>query len=439
MIFYQLYTLGYLDLEQIFITNLLLLIIFRALYIVTYYFNYYKDYNKELGESTNLFTKNEIIYFSIKQVSIILFGMIFFPITIFICFYSLLVSSNYIKQIGEYNRLKPINLCGKIINILTPLIGIIWFLFIEVDYYSIAAVGLSLLAYMHYGLKVSSLTLSKLIDKYDKRHFNKFPKAAKIAFMFLLIALPSTILSLSAVYAPPNKKTYMIGMRDEVRLATDIYFAPGSFGTPKPVVLIRTPYGKSGWADDLAIQLYSTQEYHVVIQDLRGTHDSEGGNRFLLFTKSYQDGVDTINWILDQSWCNGKIASAGPSALCLNQYYYAGMAPEGLVAQQLWYGTPEMFDHAIYQGSYHKSSVETWIESSAPENYQYQINTLFNYFPKNETLYNSTSLSIPIGPHYSNISVYGIHVGGWYDHFLQGTIDGYVGYDDFGTEIAKGH
>ncbi|MFX1595283.1 MAG: CocE/NonD family hydrolase [Promethearchaeota archaeon] len=437
MIFFQLYSIGYLNVTQIFITNLLLLLIFRGFYIVSYYFNYYKDYNKELGENIKLFTKNEKIYFSIKQISIILFAMIYFPITIFVCFYSLLVSSTFIKQIGENLRLKPLKPLAKLINIFTPLIGILWFLFIEVNYFSIAAVGISLLGYLHYGLKTSSLSLSKLIEKYNKRRFNKFPKAAKIVCMFLLIAVPITILSLSGAYAPQNKKTYMIEMRDGVKLATDVYFAPGSFGTPKPVILIRTPYGKNGM--EMYQTFYSTQDYHLVIQDLRGTHDSEGGDKFLLFTKSYQDGVDTIEWILSQSWCNGKIASSGASALCINQYFYAGMAPEGLVAQQLWFGTPELFDHAIYQGSYHKSSVETWLQSTAPDNWRYQLDILFSYSsPKNETMYNSTSLSIPIGPHYSNVSVAGIHVGGWYDHFLQGTIDGYIGYDDFGAASARG-
>jgi len=347
------------------------------------------------------------------------------------------VSSNFIKQIGDNHRSKPITILARLINILAPLIGIIWFLLIEVDYYSIAAVGISLLAYLHYGLKTSSLTLSKLIEKYDKRRFNKFPKAAQIVFMFLLIVTPSTILSVSAVYAPPDKQTYMIEMRDGVKLATDVYLAPGSFGAPRPVILIRTPYGKNGM--DMYRMFYSTQDYHLVIQDFRGTHDSEGIHNFIIFTEAYQDGVDTLNWILAQSWCNGKIASAGPSALCLNQYYYAGMAPDGLVAQQLWFGTPEMFDHAIYQGSYHKSSVETWIQSTMPESFQYILDNILNYFPKTETVFNSTSLSSPIGPHYSNISVYGIHVGGWYDHFLQGTIDGYMGYDDNSTETAKGH
>ncbi|MFX1387352.1 MAG: CocE/NonD family hydrolase [Promethearchaeota archaeon] len=436
MIFFQLYTLGYLSLEQIFITNLLLLIIFRGLYIVTYYFNYDKDRNKDLGEGMILFTKNEKIYFSIKQISIILSGMILFPITVCICFYSLLVSSNFIKQIGEKLRLKQLPIFARLINFLAPIIGIFWFLIIEVDYFSIAAVGLSLIAYLHYGLKTSSMSLSKLIEKYDNRRINKLSRNTRSAFMILLILIPFTILSVSGIYAPPDKTTYMIEMRDGVKLATDVYFAPGSFGEPRPVILIRTPYGKNDMG--LYRTFYSTQDYHLVIQDFRGTHDSEGGNRFLLFTKSYQDGVDTIKWILDHNWCNGKIASAGASALCLNQYYYAGMAPEGLVAQQLWFGTPEMFDHAIYQGSYHKSSVETWIESTAPENFQYQINTLFNFMPKNETMYNSTSLSIPLGPHYSNVSVAGIHVGGWYDHFLQGTIDGYIGYDDYGALGARG-
>jgi len=440
MIFYQLYTLGYLDLEQIFITNLLLLIICRGIYVITYYFRYHKDYDNELEEGVKLFSRNEKIYFSIKQISLILFGMIYLPIAVFISIYSLLMSTSYLKHISKNIRFKYVDFIAKLFNILIPLGGIIWFLFIELNYYSIAAIGISLIAYLHYGLKIVDLSLLKLIEKYDKRRFNKIPKIAQLIGVFLLIATPTTILSISAVYAIPEKRTYMIEMRDGIKLATDVYITPGSFGAPRPVVLFRTPYGKSGWVVDIALQLHMTQDYHVIIQDLRGTHDSESGGQFLLFLKSYQDGVDTLNWILDQSWCNGKIASAGPSALCINQYFYAGMAPQGLVAQQLWFGTPELYDHAIYQGSYHKSSVETWIQDASPDSWRFQIDKIFEFSnPKNETLYNSTSLSIPIGPTYSNISVYGIHVGGWYDHFLQGTIDGYIGYDDHGTTLSKGH
>jgi len=107
--------------------------------------------------------------------------------------------------------------------------------------------------------------------------------------------------------------------------------------------------------------------------------------------------------------------------------------------KQLWFGTPELFDHVIYQGSYCKSLLETWIQIQDPENFQYLLDRILENFPKTEAVFNTTSLSSPIGPYYSNISVRGIHVGGWYDSFLQGTIDGYIGYDDNGTETAKGH
>ncbi|MHA1703955.1 MAG: CocE/NonD family hydrolase, partial [Promethearchaeota archaeon] len=411
----------------------------RGFYIITYFFTYLKKYSSETNENIQTFSTKEKTYFGIKQLLIFLFGMIFFPISVFISIYSLIISGYYLKKIAEHKRNRMIKVLGKIIIVLTPIIGILWFSFIEVDYYSLGAVGLSLLAFLNYGLRVSKLSILEIMEKFTRRRLQKLPKIAQYIFLLILIALPTTLIVGTAIYTPQSKFTVMVPMRDDVKLATDVYFAPGSFGAPKPVILIRTPYGKSGWADDLYLPIYTIQDYHIVIQDLRGTHDSEGDNKFLLFTQSYLDGVDTIDWMLAQSWCNGKIASAGISALCLNEYYYAGMGPDGLKAQQLWFGTPELFDHAIFQGSYHKSSVETWIKDVAPNNWRYQIDTIFDYIPKNEVLYNSTSLSIPLGPHYSNVSVYGIHVGGWYDQFLQGTLDGYIGYDDFGDTQARGH
>jgi len=439
-LFYFLNTLGFLTLEQIFTKSLILLAFCRGFYIFTYFFTYLKNKSSETKENTQVFSTREKAYFGIKQLLIILFGMLFFPISVFISIYSLIISGYNLKNIAENKRKRWLKVLSKLIIILTPIVGLLWFTFVEMDYYSIAAVGFSLLAFLHYGLRISKLSVTELLEKFTKRRLSKLPKIVQYIVLLILIAFPTTLIIGTAIYTPQSKFTTMVPMRDDIELATDVYFAPGSFGAPRPVILIRTPYGKAGWAYDLYSPIYLIQDYHLVIQDLRGTHDSEGGESFLLFVNSYIDGVDTIDWILDQSWCNGKIASAGVSALCLNQYYYAGMGPEGLVAQQLWFGTPELFDHAIFQGSYHKSSVETWIKSTSPTNWQHQVDTIFSRtIPKNEILYNSTSLSIPIGPRYSNVSVYGIHVGGWYDHFLQGTIDGYIGYDDYGTTRAQGH
>ncbi|MFX0046935.1 MAG: CocE/NonD family hydrolase [Candidatus Hermodarchaeota archaeon] len=438
--FYFLEELGFLKIEDIITKNLPMLLVCRGLYCITYYLNYSKIFTTETDERKSLFTQKETIFFILKQAMLLLFGAIYLAFAVFISFYSIMMSGKYIYNIANKRENKLLSILGKIITFFAPLVGILWFTFIVSNLYSIAAIGVSVVAFLHYGLKISSLSLANILEKYSKRRIEKIPKIIQYILLIFLIAFPTMIIIGTGVYKAQEKQTFMVTMQDGIKLATDVYFAPGSFGAPRPVILIRTPYGKSGWADDLYSPIYLNQDYHLVIQDLRGTHASEGGNNFLLFVNSYKDGVDTIDWILDQSWCNGKIASAGVSALCLNQYYYAGMGPDRLLAQSLWFGTPEMFDHAIFQGSYHKSSVETWVKSTSPTNWEYQIDTLFSKtIPKNEILYNSTSLSIPIGPHYSNVSVYAIHVGGWYDHFLQGTIDGYIGYDDYGATRAQGH
>lgn len=436
-LFYFLGALGFLDIEQILVNNLLTVLICRGIYIVGYLL-YYEKYS-EKADRKPLFTKNETIYFGLKQIILILFGMIYLPIAIFISFYSLLIFAAYLINIGKAINRKFLIILGNLFKIMAPIIGILWYLFISPDYYALSAISISLLVFLAYGLKNSSLSLADLMKKYSSRRLDKLPAFIKYIFIVVLIAFPTSIIISTAIYTPQANQTYMVEMRDGVHLSTDVYYAPGSYGNPRPVILVRTPYGKTGWAFELYSQVYFIQDYHMVIQDLRGTYDSEGGDEFLLFTKSYEDGVDTINWLLNQSFCNGNIASAGVSALCINQYFYAGMGPNGLKAQQLWFGTPELFDHAIYQGSYHKSSVETWVTSTAPTNWQHQLDMIFQYYPKDKAMYNSTSLSIPLGPHYSNVSVYGIHVGGWYDHFLQGTIDGYIGYDDNGTSEARGH
>ncbi|MFO7796898.1 MAG: CocE/NonD family hydrolase [Promethearchaeati archaeon] len=439
-LFYFLNIEGFTTLQQILLTNLILLLISRLILIISYYLRYRELFEGKGRPFKVFFPNNYVIYFILKEISVILLGILYFPLAVAVAIFSLMLSGDYIRNIGEEKNSKLLSILGKIIKIFTPFIGVVYFI-LDANYLVLAGIALSLLVYIVLGQKRVSYSIAQIKERLTNSRFNK-TKVGKVVHAILLIIIVGSslfIITGVGVFSPPERITEYVSMRDGVKLATDVYYSPGSFGAPRPVILVRTPYGKTGWATDLYSLFYFTQDYHMVVQDLRGTYDSEGGQNFLLFTKSYLDGVDTVDWIMNQSWCNGKIASVGVSALCINQYFYAGMNPNGLEAQSLWFGTPELFDHAIYQGSYHKSSVETWIESTAPENYDFQINTIFDYFPKNETMYNSTSLKIPIGPTYSNISTRALHVGGWYDHFLQGTIDGYIGYDDNGAARAKGH
>ncbi len=435
-VFYLLNSLT--TLNRILIINLPIVVICRAIFIGSFYLRYRPLFTGREREFAVFFPNDFLVYFVLKELVIISGGILYFPISLGIAVYSLIHTGELLKNHGENMGKKPLSIVGSFIRCLIPLIAIIYYI-TQADYLLISAIAISLLLYILIGIKRGRLSISGLKEKYFTSRLNT-SKVGKVfhAFSFIfLLGFSLSVLTGISVYSTPERRTFYVEMSDGVKLATDVYYSPGSFGTAKPVILVRTPYGKTGWAYDLYSLFYFIQDYHVVFQDLRGTYDSEGGQNFLLFTMSYLDGVDTVEWIMDRPWCNGKIGSVGVSALCINQYFYAGMNPDGLSAQSLWFGTPELFDHAIYQGSYHESSVETWIESTASDNYDYQISTIFDYFPKN-TMYNSTSLSMPIGPHYSNISVSALHVGGWHDHFLQGTLDGYVGYDDYGGSAARG-
>lgn len=104
-------------------------------------------------------------------------------------------------------------------------------------------------------------------------------------------------------------KTYMVPMRDEVRLATDVYL-PEKDG-PVPVVLVRTPYGKGEGIE--AYYRFVQRGFGVVIQDVRGREDSEG--EWLPMYYEVEDGDDTLSWIAGQDWSNGDVAMTGGSYL----------------------------------------------------------------------------------------------------------------------------
>ncbi|MFX1285872.1 MAG: CocE/NonD family hydrolase [Promethearchaeota archaeon] len=435
MIYYYLDSLGILNIEQI-LASIVLLTLCRGFYIITYFFNYSKDYSKELEEGMKLFTRNETILFCLKQVAAILVGTLYFPIAVFISFYSLLVGGSYLKEIGIKTRSDPLKIAGMVVTIIGPLIGILGYVIAE-DYLSTAAIGVSLFIFLHYGQKTSFLPLSTVLERATQR-FSRIPRVLYLGILIISLIIPTIVILGAVIYTPPPKQTHFIVMRDGIKLATDVYLAPGSFGGPRPVILTRTPYGKDGMGAMYGL-LYLTQGYHLVVQDIRGCFDSEDHEDFIMFQQAYQDGVDTLEWILDQSWCNGKIASVGASALAINEYFYAGMNPTGLICQSLMIGTPDLYKISMWPGGVLKESlVLGWLEGTA-DNYEYQLQQIISRPKKEDLYYNSTSLFLEEGPNFSNVNVPAIHIGGWYDVFQQGTLDGFIGYDDLSLEGARDH
>lgn len=113
-------------------------------------------------------------------------------------------------------------------------------------------------------------------------------------------------------------------MRDSTILLADIYFPSKDgvvdFGRKYHVILIRTPYNKIPALSSFPFDIYciSTGMNYVFINNsVRGTNNSEG-----IFEPMQnegwgekKDGIDTIEWIINQSWCSGKICTCGISYL----------------------------------------------------------------------------------------------------------------------------
>jgi putative CocE/NonD family hydrolase len=136
----------------------------------------------------------------------------------------------------------------------------------------------------------------------------------------------------------------MAPMRDGVRLAIDLYFPPGP--GPFPVVLTRLPYGTDNLIFKELGRFMARQGYLFAAQDTRGTFNSEGVYFPLIFESD--DGHDTIAWILQQPWCNGKVGMWGGSYFGYTQWESAPDNP-ALAAMTPLYASGSMFK-VLYRG-----------------------------------------------------------------------------------------
>lgn len=109
------------------------------------------------------------------------------------------------------------------------------------------------------------------------------------------------------------ERNVMVPMLDGTKLATDI-FRPK---TPRrnPVLLIRTPYNKMGSVHPYKkfAEIYASQGYVVVLQDVRGKYGSEG--KFFPYVYEALDGNTTVTWAGEAPWSDGRVAMLGISYL----------------------------------------------------------------------------------------------------------------------------
>ena len=115
---------------------------------------------------------------------------------------------------------------------------------------------------------------------------------------------------------------YHIGvkMRDGVELATDVYLPDGT-GT-FPTLLVRDMYSNGTSPGRQQYAKFATANgYAFVFQSVRGRYDSDG-NWYPYFPE-INDGDDTLSWIAEQPWSDGKVGMFGTSYLASVQWLAA--------------------------------------------------------------------------------------------------------------------
>jgi putative CocE/NonD family hydrolase len=121
-----------------------------------------------------------------------------------------------------------------------------------------------------------------------------------------------------------------VAMSDGVQLMTNVWRP--DVDRPVPVLLVRNPYGKdnSEFCRTPNIFMFLEAGYALAFQDCRGTSRSEGV--LVPLRDEPKDGAETIDWLAQQSWCDGRVGMFSGSYLGMVQWAAASMGVPALKA-----------------------------------------------------------------------------------------------------------
>ncbi|MGI8609558.1 MAG: CocE/NonD family hydrolase [Candidatus Dormibacteria bacterium] len=141
--------------------------------------------------------------------------------------------------------------------------------------------------------------------------------AALSLFGAVAQAAPSAAGTSDRVTAFNKTSDVRVTMPDGVSLDTDEYVP--TTGCPCPVIMVQTPYRKSGTAVGEYNPYFPSHGYAEIVVDVRGTGSSEG--YWDSFGQDEQrDGAAMVRWAAKRPFSNGKIGLAGVSYSAINQF-----------------------------------------------------------------------------------------------------------------------
>jgi putative CocE/NonD family hydrolase len=268
------------------------------------------------------------------------------------------------------------------------------------------------------------------------------------------------------IHEIPVQHDVRVPMRDGVQLSTDLYLPAD--GRPAPALLMRTPYNKriaefEAYAHPI---WYARHGFAVACQDVRGRFDSEG--TFAPFHQEARDGADTVEWIARQPWCNGKVGTYGFSYPGATQLLAAIEQPAGLAAMAPAMTAASYGEGWVYQrGALQLSFILSWaallgreqalrasdlsavaefdrllgcptclyprlpLRSAFPPELMRHIPFLMDWLERSAEEERWAELAP--NHHSGEMKVPALHIAGWYDTFLEGTLENYCGMRDAGA------
>ena len=260
------------------------------------------------------------------------------------------------------------------------------------------------------------------------------------------------------------EKDLLIPMRDGTVLKGDLYRPDGP--ERLPVLLNRTPYGKSGPMLRQAMDPVraALNDYNVLIQDCRGRYTSQG--TWTCFTSETQDGYDTVEWAARQAWADGKVGTWGSSYMGVTQWLAATQTPPSLKAMAPGLTASNYHDGWTYQGGafclgFNLSWAMTalapnglmrarqdnpaastelgqviggidemrkWLDVIALKDLPiFRIGAPYFFDWLEYPAYDDYWRKIDIETFHDRINVPAFNIGGWYDIFLGGTLRNFIG------------
>lgn len=233
-----------------------------------------------------------------------------------------------------------------------------------------------------------------------------------------------------------------VAMRDGVHLSTDIYLPDGE--GPFPTLLVRDIYSNGTTAVRQRYARFATSNgYAFVFQSSRGRYDSEG--IWTPYFDEIDDGDDTLSWIAEQPWSNGRVGMFGSSYLASVQWLAALNGNPALQAIAPAVSPGNYYRDVAYPGgAFSLLSRARWglglVGSRTNTNYPVDWVRAVNHLPL-VTLAEQLGFDVPhfqdwlAHPSYDDywrplnlearaneMSVPALNIGGWYDVFLRSTL-----------------